>query len=398
MCTGYGIGKRGDCHRNPTTIKLVAILFRTRYSGLRVDQRIFVVGAPLNAATKLSNSGGRYPIPPGRYDVERFKTHVIKTGRPETWTDLSLDQPPPDSEFLWLCDFEIPTKLRPTVGKAPCPICSPNAPKYFKGSLCWYPAEATVRAVGQECGHKHHGSALAVGARRQGERRWIIQEAEDYLLSILPNIDEFRDDAVKFQRQARELDKCIRKMQSGSSKSAIKRFAKLGHSGYLPVYQYVTVTTVDAFGQQHETTEPRLTASYRVNTAEFLCPRILHESKAIDSLNGFNAIPQFHCDDEILDFIAEGDGNFQKIIQVKQIIVQAFDARAELMKTFDDARKFFNFGNLTQLEAWCKEAEEDAPFRLFLDSDRPKEFRLAKKGQTRSKSIRVTIPEFLSRG
>src|SRR5262245_17369395 len=137
---------------------------------------------------KTSERGlkGPFTARPGHFYAEQFLTHVRETGRPDTWEYHDRSKPPSDSDFEEVRRFAIPEKLRPDVGKATCPICSPNAGKYYEGALAWFPAEGVLRAIGHECAETHfgvHRTNAAYAARIARERR---ESAEDYLLATLP--------------------------------------------------------------------------------------------------------------------------------------------------------------------------------------------------------------------
>lgn len=99
--------------------------------------------------------------------VLAFREHVSSTGQPETFQGICTTKPMDGARFEILDDeFRINLLKRADGQKAPCPICSPNAPKYLLGVLVWYPGDGFIRAIGHEC-----GSAADKHQRSEAEKR-----------------------------------------------------------------------------------------------------------------------------------------------------------------------------------------------------------------------------------
>ncbi len=65
---------------------------------------------------------------------------------------------------------------------APCPICSPNSPKFLHGGfLVWYPDEGVIRAIGPECGDTVLGGTLYAEALRDLELREHEEACVEFL-------------------------------------------------------------------------------------------------------------------------------------------------------------------------------------------------------------------------
>jgi len=92
------------------------------------------------------------PSKPSPNDVESFKHHVRSTGCPETFPSITTARATNLDGAEILAEFPIDRKKRPNLDEAPCPICSPNSPKFLSGYLVWFPGEKCIRAIGKECG------------------------------------------------------------------------------------------------------------------------------------------------------------------------------------------------------------------------------------------------------
>jgi hypothetical protein len=92
--------------------------------------------------------------------------HLRKTNSPETLAGLCWTPPPPNKDYVIIQDFWLSPETRPGGKMAPCPACSSDAPKYYRGSLTWFPAERVYRCIGRDCAGHHAGIFQARLARK----------------------------------------------------------------------------------------------------------------------------------------------------------------------------------------------------------------------------------------
>lgn len=119
---------------------------------------------------------------PSPTQVEKFKQHVKETGQPETFGIITTSKAEnlEGAKILW--KFTLDRKKRPNWDEAPCPICSPESPKYLSGFLVWFPKENCIRAIGRECGRtldkNWHREVRAFKIREEDEarRHYILQK------------------------------------------------------------------------------------------------------------------------------------------------------------------------------------------------------------------------------
>lgn len=146
----------------------------------------------------------RYPARPSGLVIERFLQHVRETGQPETFPSIDTSKPPRDADMVFLKRFSINRARRPNLEMAPCPICSPNSPKYLDGILVWYPAEGVIRAIGHECGDSYfEGDRHRDAARRYQEEQRRIAD-EDFLLENVPKVPIMRHAVATLMPAAHE--------------------------------------------------------------------------------------------------------------------------------------------------------------------------------------------------
>jgi hypothetical protein len=117
--------------------------------------------------------------------LREIKDHIKKTGEPHTWRHHTHSKPVKNSRIVYIGTFDLPASHQAPDRHAPCPCCSPRAPKYSRnGKIAWFPDEHVIRMIGPECfqtlNPEGHWEAVAQFDREEAERRTI-----DYLISNL---------------------------------------------------------------------------------------------------------------------------------------------------------------------------------------------------------------------
>jgi hypothetical protein len=117
--------------------------------------------------------------------LREIKDHIKKTGEPHTWRHHTHSKPVAGSRIVYLGTFDLPLSHQAADRHAPCPCCSPRAPKYSRnGKIGWFPDEHVIRMVGPECfqtlNPEGHWEAVAQFDREEAARRTI-----NYLISNL---------------------------------------------------------------------------------------------------------------------------------------------------------------------------------------------------------------------
>ncbi|SFM50698.1 hypothetical protein SAMN05216573_102176 [Bradyrhizobium sp. Rc3b] len=117
--------------------------------------------------------------------VREIKDHIKKTGEPHTWRHHTHSKPVTGSRIVYLGTYDLPPSHRAPDRHAPCPCCSPRAPKYsHNGKIAWFPDEHVIRMIGPDCfatlNPEGHWEAMEQFTREEAERRTIA-----YLLTNL---------------------------------------------------------------------------------------------------------------------------------------------------------------------------------------------------------------------
>lgn len=124
---------------------------------------------------------GHYPEfshQPSDEFVEGWRQHIESTGYPETYPGVSTSRPEQRHDITLLSEeIRVPTALRDGGERVPCPFCSPEKPKFFRGRMAHFPDENVVRFIGYACAKSHFGenysAAEQVFDRQMRCRRYI---------------------------------------------------------------------------------------------------------------------------------------------------------------------------------------------------------------------------------
>lgn len=134
---------------------------------------------------------GQFPTRPDNTVVREILEHIRATGQPHTWRGHSHTRPEKGANVIYLAEYDLPPSHWLFARWAPCPICRPNNPKYFRdGKVAWFPDEGEIRMIGGDCyaslvGHEQHQAAMAQFRREQQD-----QKDEAFVLSQVPKIVE----------------------------------------------------------------------------------------------------------------------------------------------------------------------------------------------------------------
>jgi hypothetical protein len=133
--------------------------------------------------------GGRFPIPPSRYEIDQFLAFVKQTGEPELYEKLSWNAPDKSAVgHKLLCSFYVPLSRRPGDDYIPCCSCN-SRPKYSHGYLVWSP-DGEMRIVGSCCGPKYFGEDVFRRMEEEARQQQIEQDHQYFLIDQLAKIPD----------------------------------------------------------------------------------------------------------------------------------------------------------------------------------------------------------------
>lgn len=118
-----------------------------------------------------------------------IKEHIKKTGEPHRWRHHTHSTPVVGSRIVYIGEFDLPESHQAADRHAPCPCCSPRAPKYSRrGKIAWFPDEHVIRMIGPKCfqtlNPEGHWEAVEVFEREEAERRTISYLVKNLHLNV----------------------------------------------------------------------------------------------------------------------------------------------------------------------------------------------------------------------
>lgn len=140
------------------------------------------LGSEVAAVQRVENSSVFEGQPTDGY-ISGWRDYIHATGYPERYDKVSTNRPEQRQNIVLLSEvIRVPVGKREGGERVPCPLCSPQSPKFERGRMAFFPDEGAVRFVGHECAKRHFGQsydeAEQVFERQQRCRRYINLWAE----------------------------------------------------------------------------------------------------------------------------------------------------------------------------------------------------------------------------
>ena len=304
-----------------------------------------------------------YPFKPTHL-VEQFREHLRATNCPETFPTICHSRPPKDAQPEWLCDIDIDRSKRPDGDMAPCPICSPNSPKYLHGYLVWFRDEGVIRAIGHECGNEHFvGDAYRkMTSDRAFKRR--EDQAIRFLQQNLPNTNRMREavrmlqdsgnEALRlhrwFKRNAPEIQQALRRVRKDGGQlivTAARERSTIGPSG---------IRTSQSKYESVDKSHGALVGDCMV-LANF---NPIHEIQSLE--RALEPIP--HEEDELDAFlwICDHCESLKKLEDLVSRIQHGEKTYKKICNRLDDVCHFFTPDNFARINSWGQ--DPDNPIQL----------------------------------
>jgi hypothetical protein len=318
-----------------------------------------------NLATPSTDAHSKpFPQFPAQIVRQEFLDWVLARGTPDTWRFHDPSPPPKDIPFEIVLKFGIPDKLRATVGKASCPICSPISPKYFEGVLAWFPEEGVLRAIGHECAKDHFGNKAVAEAAAKGKQRAAKERAENFLIETLPLIAGLRTDANSLLNVCRDIDHLKQALWRHLTKGACERVGRLGSEGVLSIDVEQKVSSVDKYGKATSRYGAAQLASFEVGGMRFLRRKLSLEAEATATLQILAEAPAFETEGAALDFVIGRLAKDSELFAAESLVRGALETVAKLRVAVQDAVDFTAPTNLATLSKWTLHERSETPFYL----------------------------------
>lgn len=169
-----------------------------------------------------------FPEPPGADLVQAFRLHVATCGQPETFPRISTARPPKDGDLIVLHHpIDIDRRRRPESDMAPCPICSPQDPKYLNGgTLIWCDATSAIYAIGPKCsltlwedGRLNTAVNLFLQAEKEKQHAAMLRAELPKISALRAWIADHNSLAARLDRLHRGLSKDAPKLRGALSRA-----------------------------------------------------------------------------------------------------------------------------------------------------------------------------------
>lgn len=121
--------------------------------------------------------------------LREIKNHIKTTGSPHTWRHHTHSKPVTGARIVYIGTFDLPPSHKGADRHAPCPCCSPRAPKYYQnGKIAWFPDEHVIRMIGPNCfatlNPEGHWDAVEQFDKEEAERRTISYLTSNLHLNV----------------------------------------------------------------------------------------------------------------------------------------------------------------------------------------------------------------------
>jgi hypothetical protein len=173
------------------------------------------------------------------------KRHLRETHSPETLLGLAWTKAPRDQPYDIVQDFRLQPVKRTDRAMAPCPLCCLHSPKYYEGSLAWFPSEGVYRCIGRDCASHHIGTIEARLARKRYERAQQSEADFEFVFDNLGLVPEMIQCVERATAAAKEIERLS--YQFGRVVAVRKSLydATRDHHGRLTLYEPKLVDQFD---------------------------------------------------------------------------------------------------------------------------------------------------------
>ncbi len=289
--------------------------------------------------------------PPGDDVVSDIWSFVELTGRPHLWHGHTHTKPTDGSSVYYVEEFSLPPSHHDRASWAPCPCCSPTAPKFRdRGKIAYFPNEKVVRLIGPECFASISGSNHAEAAndlrRRKADKDNIL-----FLQSAEKVMTEASDQLKARARLASELDAVLPEMRAKLQTVLSVNLWPEIKDGYLHTIQ--KSVAVDAFGTRR-TEEVRVKFG-SLPYVEALNPERARLSKRIERL--LRDLAQIT---QLLPFHQSGD-SYDRSKLAKNVRKKLREAET-LVSDIECNVNFLRHDTQQTIATWA--ARDDSPIRL----------------------------------
>jgi hypothetical protein len=314
---------------------------------------------------------------PDPWVKEHLLEHVRNTGQPDLWKYHCHSLPAPDSPVPEIIaeNIIIPERLRSTVGRAPCPLCSLHGPKYFHGMLVFYRTEKALCVIGHECARKIYGSENIDRERAACRLKQEDNSAISFLIDSFPIVKELREYIGLLIPRSRYIDDVRRKVINAITKQTAKSiYRHVSIDGLLKLYEPKSVPVfrpdgnpvTDSNGNPVVQLEDHVVGTYPLRCAQMLNNGDRLSEAALHRADKILISIDYGDEDALLDALSalgvEGRAKGWKDLR------SAWDLIAEARTLCHETQEFLETKNLKNLVAWANDWRAPVHIKCGIDT------------------------------
>nr|CAD6417837.1 hypothetical protein REQ54_01757 [Rhizobium sp. Q54] len=276
--------------------------------------------------------------------VERWKDHISETGYPETFDNVSTVRPFDMAGVVVLSgELKVPIIRREDQALVPCPLCSPNSPKFGVGRQVYFPAEKTVLFIGHDCAKRHIGEDY-VAADREYRREAKAKRILDIWGELQRKAPDLRETAAKLLPVAAALEQARNEFgkQAGEFLHNMLSEHRFGSSG---ITETVDTGLRDRKGKKvYETIQIGTLVGHEFCEKFSPATKLRAIIKSLEDLD--HPLPDWRPGDE------EGGERLDEILRRGRTAISAVNRMKTIRDHVSDARRFLHVNNLKLFERW----------------------------------------------
>jgi hypothetical protein len=320
--------------------------------------------------------------------LPEIRAHIKKTGEPHSWRHHTHSKPTRGARIVYIGQFDLPHSHQAPDRHAPCPCCSPRAPKYSrKGMIAWFPDEHVIRMIGPECfatlNPEGHWEAVEQFSREEADRRTI-----SYLVNNLHLGVPAREVILRAVPTLEAIDHVHAALQ--------QRMAEILH---LDLWRYVSRGSLEVHVEGRRMKRNR-GGVQEVET--FLDIQVLHDfpgfrmfspktSRLASRIGGFaKRLSLIDFGDEVQERVRAMTREEQA--KAARILAKGISSAAGIFEEADEIRRGFSSMSIANLKGWTR--HKGCPVRLFVAGDESNFY----IGLDEHHELRIELPPLFWRG
>lgn len=285
-----------------------------------------------------------FDVRPDETFVENWKDHTSETGRPEAFENVSTVRPFDMAGVVVLSgELKVPIIRREDQALVPCPLCSPNSPKFGVGRMVWFPSEKTVLFIGHDCAKRHIGEDY-VAADRQYRREAKAKRVLDIWGELQASAPLLRDTAKKLMPVALAVEQARNEFGKDAEEF-------LNHMLYeYRMHSGAVSTTVDTGLKDRKGKKVYETLQFGTIVGHEFCEKFSPATKLraiFKSLEDIDhPLPDWRPGEE------DGGERLDEILRRGRAAISAVNRMKLIRDYVSDARRFLHENNLALFEKW----------------------------------------------